>query len=137
MTKILTGPKMTIREEQFVTAYLADPKRSQKNAAIAAGYSARSSEKQGWEIIRRPRVKAAITKALKDQQARTLITADKVLLDINALADRAAKAGEFHAAIRGKELIGKHYKLFTETHEHGGIGGGPVQFLITEKEADL
>ena len=42
-----------------------------------------------------------------------------------------------YSAIRGKELIGKHYKLFTEKHEHGGIGGGPVQFEITEREAEL
>lgn len=126
---------MTKKEAAFVAEYLVDKNATQ--AAIRAGYSTRTASGTGHEVLHRPRVKAALAEALKDQQRRTLITADQVLLDINALADKAGNAGEFNAAIRGKELIGKHYKLFTEKHEHGGLGGGPVEFVISEREADL
>lgn len=125
---------LTDKQAAFVREYLVD--KSVTQAAIRAGYSERTAAKIGSELRQKPHIKAALDRELKAQAARTLITADQVLLDINQLADKAAKSGEFHAAIRGKELIGKHYKLFTEKHEHGGIGGGPVQFVITPSEAD-
>jgi phage terminase small subunit len=124
---------LTDKEAAFIREYLVDKNITQ--AAIRAGYSVRTAAKIGSEVFARPRVQAALRKALKEQERRTLIAADQVLLDINDLANKAARAGEYHAAIRGKELIGKHYKLFTEKHEHGGIGGGPVMFQISEAEA--
>jgi len=126
---------LTPKEQRFVAEYLIDGNATR--AALVAGYSPQSAQRQGSQVLARPRVKAAVAKALREQQKRTLTKADQVLLDINELADKAAKAGEFSAAIRGKELLGKHYKLFTEKHEHGGIeGGGPVVFQITGAEAD-
>lgn len=125
---------LTPKEQRFVDEFLIDANATR--AALAAGYSPKTADRQGSYLRNRPRVKAAIAKALREQQKRTLIKADQVLLDINDLANKAAKAGEFSAAIRGKELIGKHYKLFTEKHEHGGVGGGPVLFQITNAEAE-
>lgn len=122
------------REQQFVLEYLID--KNGGKAAVRAGYSERSSRKTAYDLLQKPRIKAAITKALKAQQARTLITADQVLKDIDRIAAAAEGDGEYHAALKGKELLGKHYKLFTEKHEHGGIGGGPVLFQITSSEAE-
>lgn len=126
---------MSPREQRFVDEYIVD--KVGARAARVAGFSERTADKYAYELLQKPRIRAAIAKALKEQQKRTLITADQVLLDLDRLAQKAEGAGEFHAAIRGKELIGKHYKLFTEKHEHGGIGGGPVLFEITEREAEL
>lgn len=106
---------LTPKEERFVAEYLIDANATR--AALAAGYSERTADRIGSHVLARQRVKAAIRKALAEQQKRTLIKADQVLLDINAIADQARKAGEFSAAIRGKELIGKHYKLFTDQLE--------------------
>lgn len=135
MPKVNTPSGLTEKEAAFIREYLVD--KNGTAAAIRAGYSPRSAKHTASGMLKKPRIKAAVDKALKEQARRTLIAADQVLLDINRLADQAARAGEFHAAIRGKELIGKHYKLFTEKHEHGGIGGGPVEFVITETEAGL
>lgn len=125
---------LTPRELHFVSEWLVD--KNAKQAAIRAGYSARSAAKTGFDLLQRPRVQAAIRKALQDQQTRTLITADQVLKDIHRVSTTAEGKGEYMAALKGLELIGKHYKLFTEKHEHGGIGGGPVQFSITNSEAE-
>lgn len=135
MPKHNTPSGLTEKEAAFVREYLVD--KNGKASAVRAGYSDRSARDTAYRLLKKPHIRAAIDKALKEQAKRTLIAADQVLLDINRLADRAARAGEFHAAIRGKELIGKHYKLFTEKHEHGGIGGGPVEFVISEREAEL
>jgi phage terminase small subunit len=125
---------LTPRELQFIAEWLVD--KNAKQAAIRAGYSARSAGKTGFDLLQRPRVQAAVRKALKEQQTRTLITADQVLKDIHRISMTAEGRGEYMAALKGLELIGKHYKLFTEKHEHGGIGGGPVQFSITSSEAE-
>jgi hypothetical protein len=36
--------------------------------------------------------------------------------------------------MRSRHLLGLHFKLFTEKHEHGGLGGGPVLFQLTQSE---
>lgn len=136
MPKHNTPSGLTDKEAAFVREYLID--KNATAAAVRAGYKdSANARRTAFDLLHRPRVRVALDKVLKEQAKRTLIAADQVLLDINCLADRAARAGEFHAAIRGKELIGKHYKLFTEKHEHGGIGGGPVEFVISEREAEL
>jgi hypothetical protein len=80
-------------------------------------------------------VRAALDAARKRIAAKLELTAESVLTDLDRLAMAAEKAGKFGDAIRARELLGKHLKLFTEKHEHGGIGGGPVQFSITSDEA--
>lgn len=126
---------LTPKVAAFVREYLIDKNATQ--AAIRAGYSARSAGQTGNAMLKLPHIKAAIVRELKAQAERTLITADKVLLDIQKFGDRAAKVGEFHAAIRSRELLGKHYKLFTEKHEHGGQVGVGVTLVISDKEAEL
>lgn len=130
-----TEHTLNAREEHFVAEYLID-----KNAARSArdaGYSEKTARAMGHKLLRKPRVQAAITQALEEQKKRTLIEADQVLKDIERIAGKAEAAGEFNAALKGKELLGKHYKLFTEKHEHGGIGGGPVVMQVTQTDEKL
>ena len=126
---------LTAKEERFIAEYLSDANAAR--SALAAGYSPKTATRIGSHLLARPRVKAAI-KALQTKLLKKLdLTAEKVLADIERIANKAERSRQFNAAIRGKQLLGQHLKLFTEKHEHGGIGGGPVMFQITEKEADL
>lgn len=123
------------KQERFVAEYVIDLNATQ--AAIRAGYSAKTAEQQGHRLLRNAKVALAVDAARTKIAAKLDLTAERVLADIARIASKAENAAEFHAALKGHELLGKHLKLFTEKHEHGGIGGGPVQFTITEKEADL
>lgn len=125
---------LTAKQERFVAEYLVDGNAGR--AAIAAGYSERTGARIGSHLAAEPRVKAAIRTALKAQEKRTLITADLVLKRIDRVAQKAEAAGDFSAANQANKLLGQHYKLFTEKHEHGGMGGGPIQFTITPAEAE-
>lgn len=134
-----TPTGFTTREELFVMYYVAGDPRALGNgtkAAIAAGYSENSAAKIASELLTKPKIRAAIDAELKRISQRLNLTATKVLGDIERIANKAEAAGKFGDAIKGKELLGKHLKLFTEKHEHGGIGGGPVLFQITGPEAD-
>lgn len=126
---------LTPKQERFVAEYLIDS--NGKRAAEAAGYSPRTAGRIASETLLNPKVKAALAAARKRIATKLDLTAEKVLADIERIANKAEKARRFGDALKGKEMLGKHLKLFTEKHEHGGIGGGPVQFTISEKEADL
>lgn len=130
-----SSEELTHKEAHFVVEYLID--KNATRAAISAGYSPASAGKQGHELLRRPRIQEALNLALAEQKKRTLIEADQVLKDIERIAGKAEAAGEFGAALKGKELLGKHYKLFTEKHEHGGIGGGPLVMQVTPTDEKL
>jgi len=122
---------LTAKETAFVDEYLVD--RNATKAAMRAGYSARSAHDIGCVVLARPDVKKALKVALEQQQKRTLITADMVLKRIDRLACKAEAAGDLAAAVRANHLLGQHYKLFTEKHELGGIGGGPIRFEKIER----
>lgn len=70
---------MTPKQVAFVREYLVDMNATQ--AAIRAGYSARTAEKIGSENLRKPEVSAAIAEAQRERSERTAITADRVLAE--------------------------------------------------------
>ena len=114
------------KERQFVAEYLVDKNGSA--ASARAGYTCKDHRHNAFELLRRPRVKAAITRELKAQQKRTLITADQNLLDIQNIGSDAWAAKEFSSALRSRELIGKHFRQFTDKVELTGANDGPVEF---------
>jgi len=61
----------------LIDEYLVDMTRRARRSA--AGYSPKTARSTGKQMLTKPRIKAAVAKALKAQQERTLITADKVL----------------------------------------------------------
>lgn len=130
-----TSTALTAKQERFVGEYLADANATR--AAIAAGYSERMAGKIGWELLQKPGIKAALDAGRQRIAKRLDLTAEKVLADIARVARRAEESGEYGAALKGHELLGKHLKLFTEKHEHGGIGGGPVVLQLSSADEKL
>lgn len=76
--------KLTTKQRRFVDEYLVDHNATQ--AAIRAGYSAKTASETAYENIRKPQIEIAIQEALQKQQARTEITADWTLKEIYRLA---------------------------------------------------
>lgn len=126
---------LTTLQERFVAEYLVDCKPTQ--AAIRAGYSERSAQSTAKELMANPKVRAAINAGKRRIAKKLDLTAEKVLADIERISNKAEKSRQFNAAIRGKQLLGQHLKLFTEKHEHGGIGGGPVVMQVTSTDEAL
>ncbi|MGE0349824.1 terminase small subunit [Hydrogenophaga sp.] len=123
---------LTPKQQRFVQEYLVDLNATQ--AAVRAGYSPKTAEQQGSRLLGNAKVAAAVAAGRKRLAAKLDLTAEKVLADIERIANKAERAKRYGDALKGKELLGKHLKLFTEKHEHGGVGGGPVQFQITGSE---
>lgn len=87
-------------------------------------------------MLRAPAVKAALSKALKEQEKRTLVTADQNLLRIEQIAMKAEAAGEYSAAARARELIGKHYSSFTDKLELSGRVTAVIKDYTGRKRGD-
>jgi phage terminase small subunit len=120
----VTTKKLNPRHASFIAEYLKDKNATQ--AAVRAGYAEKSAKYTARELLKTPHIKAAVARALKEQEKRTLIAADQVLLDIQQGGDDARKVGEFHAFLRSRELLGKHFKLFADKVEITGKDGGPI-----------
>lgn len=133
---------LTAKQQMFVKEYLVDLNATQ--AAIRAGYSAKTANEQGARLLTNVSVAEAVQAGMDARSQRTEITADYVLSGIQEIAERCLQRvpvmegrGEdrrqatddegrhvwsFDAAGANKafENLGKHLKLFTDKMEHSG-----------------
>lgn len=72
------------KRQRFVDEYLIDQNATQ--AAIRAGYSAKTATEQGSRLLTFVEVKAAVDAALAEQQKRVQIDADRVLMEYDKIS---------------------------------------------------
>lgn len=77
-------PPLTPKARRFVEEYLVDLDAS--NAAKRAGYSTRTAKQLGYQLLKRPAVKAALEAAQATRAKKTGITQERVLLELEQLA---------------------------------------------------
>jgi len=110
------GKQLTNQEKLFKEEYLVDLKP--ERAAIAAGYSKTVAHTKAYQWVSNGKIKPHLFIAIKttlDKQAEKLqLTAETVLKDIIRIGDKAEGAGKYSDALKSRELLGKHLKLFTE-----------------------
>lgn len=71
---------LTAKKRRFADEYLIDLNATQ--AAIRAGYSAKTAASQGERLLRDVDVQKLLTERMKDREKRTEITQDKVLAEL-------------------------------------------------------
>lgn len=79
-----TKRKLTDKRRLFVTEYLVD--RNATQAAIRAGFSAKTADRIGPELLGISCVKEALEDALRAQERRIEITADRILQELALIA---------------------------------------------------
>lgn len=75
---------MTLKQQLFVQEYLIDLNATQ--AAIRAGYSAKTAKSIGQRLLTFVDVDKAIQKAFKEREQRTEITQDRILKELSLIA---------------------------------------------------
>ncbi len=133
---------LTPKRSLFVKEYLVDLNATQ--AAIRAGYSAKTASSIGEQLLRNLEIRSAVDSALKKRAEKTEISAEYVIRTIKETIERCKQAvpcvekidgewvptGEYQfdakAVLKGAELLGKHLKLFTEQIELSGS----VTFIV-------
>lgn len=122
---------LTPKQERFVQEYIVDLNATQ--AAIRAGYSAKTADRIGPELLGKTCVSEAIQKAMKKREKRTEVTQDYVIAKLREIVEKDASDGpdselRYANKIRALELLGKHTGAFD-----GGAKEGqnePVKVVI-------
>jgi len=151
MAKSTAAHKLTPKQEAFCLEYLVDLCGTQ--AAIRAGYSAKTAGRQAIDLLTKTHITARIQQLRNEQQKRVQVTADYVLTTIVETIERCKQAepvrdregnptGEYKydsaAVLKGSELLGKHLAMWTDRQRIEDAEGKalPVLKLVVEKGGD-
>lgn len=90
--------KLTPKQQRFVDEYLIDLNATQ--ACIRAGYSEKTAEQMGYQLLQKTSVQTAIEQAMSERRQRAKINADYVLnrlveIDQLDIADILDESGNF------------------------------------------
>ena len=113
--------KLTPKQQRFVDEYLIDLNATQ--AAIRAGYSPKTAEQQGFQLLKKTSVSEAIEQAQKERQKRTLVTQDDVIRGLLTEAEWQGEGSSHSARVSAWAHLGKHLNMFTDKIDHTSSDG--------------
>ena len=107
--------RLTDKQKRFVAEYLIDLNATA--AARRAGYSAKTADRIGPELLGKTCVSQAIQEAIKQREQRTEVTQDYVIKKLKEITDKDASDAQdsdlkYSSKIRALELLGKHTGAF-------------------------
>lgn len=76
--------KLTEKQQRFVDEYLIDLNATQ--AAIRAGYSVKTANEQGCQLLAKLSIQQAISEAMAERSKRTGINQDRIVLELAKIA---------------------------------------------------
>lgn len=128
------------KQRAFAGEYLIDFNATQ--AAIRAGYSERTAYSQGQRLLKKVEVKAAIEKAIDERNARTRVTADRVIKELAraAFSDMRSYAqwGPQGVTLRESEALSQDDSAaVTEVSESYSENGRTLKFKLAHKDSAL
>ncbi len=132
--------KLTPKQAQFVKEFLVDLNGTA--AARRAGYSAKTAEQQGYQLLQKTSVKKAVAKAMQARSERTEITADQVLKELaligfSDMRDFASWGPDGVKLEESSELTEDQARAVAEVNETKTEHGGTVRFKLHDKRASL
>lgn len=148
-----TDMALNDKQQRFVEEYLIDLNATQ--AAIRAGYSAKTARQIGDENLSKPDIAEEVRKRIEARMKRTEVTQDEVIDDLRELRDismgrKAIRITEVvkdkdggacpfefdvhvleAAAAKGAiELLGKHIGMFKDKLQVSGDVDNPVAHVV-------
>ncbi len=108
-----TMPNLSPKRERFCQEYVTDV-TNQAAAAVRAGYSAKTAAQQASRLLKNVNVKEHIAELQQEAGKRCEVTVDSVIANLAELRDEARAKGQYSAAVRAEELIGKTIAAFTD-----------------------
>lgn len=128
--------KLTDKQKRFCQEYIVDLNGTQ--AAIRAGYSAKTANEQASRMLAKVNIQTYIQSLSDNITEKLEITVEDILRDIIEVKDRCMQkypvmakidgewqeTGEWqfehNGALKSLEMLGKYKKMFTDKVEHSG-----------------
>lgn len=127
--------ELSEKQKRFVAEYLIDLNATQ--AAIRAGYSAKTARSVGSENLTKPDIAAAIAKAQARVAEKAEWTAAERLLALKTIFDSHAEKDArvaISAIAEANKMQGSYAPV---RREHSGPNGGPIEYAnLSEEEID-
>jgi phage terminase small subunit len=119
------------KQQRFVDEYLIDLNATQ--AAIRAGYSAKTARQIGEQNLSKIDIKEAIQARMAARSQNTEVTQEWVVMAIKKNYEEARTEKEFNAVNKALELLGKHVGMFNKVELDGTIKFQAIERVIIEK----
>ena len=103
------------KQARFAREYLVDLNATQ--ASIRAGYSEKTAKQQGSRLLTNADVRTRINELQDEVRQRTDMKTDDVIARLIELSEKAEAAGQYGAAVRAAELLGKRLGMFVNRLE--------------------
>lgn len=126
---------LTPKQQRFVQEYLCDLNATQ--AAVRAGYSARTAEVQGYQLLQKTSVAEALQAALVKRSARTELTQDEVIAGLRSEATNAGDGSSHGARVQAWGLLARHLGMLKDKVEHSGTIKSRTDEELNERLAQL
>ncbi len=122
----------TPKQARFVEEYLIDLNATQ--AAIRAGYSAKTANEQGAQLLAKLSIREAVVEAQAIRSRRTEITQDEVIQGLKKEATLEGEGSSHSARVSAWAHLGKHLGMFTDNLNLGGSIGIHHEDALKELE---
>ena len=103
---------LTPKQARFVEEYLVDLNATA--AAKRAGYSEKTAEQQGYQLLQKSSVQRAVTKAKESRSERTGITQDEVIQGLKKEATLEGDGSSHSARVAAWAQLGRHLGMFND-----------------------
>jgi phage terminase small subunit len=128
------------KQRAFVAEYLIDFNATR--AATQAGYSERTAESQASRLLRNVKIKAAVEKAIDERNARTRVTADRVVKELARVAfsdmRNFAEWGPDGVSLKSSDVLSTDDSAaVTEISESPSEHGSTLKFKLAHKDSAL
>lgn len=105
----------TAKQNTFIEEYLVDFNATQ--AAIRAGYSAKTARVQASQNLTKLNIRAKIDEKMSERNKQILFDSYWVVENLKALVDKCMLKNDPHGAIKALHLLGKHIGMFANKSE--------------------
>ena len=119
---------LTPKQQRFVEEYLIDLNATQ--SAIRAGYSEKTAEQLGYQLLQKTSVLKAIEEAKNQVSKRTELTVDMVVNGLLKEAQDYAEGSTQSARVSAWAHLGKHLGMFKDKIEHSGDPNNPINMSL-------
>ena len=105
---------LTEQQQRFLDAYLVDP--NGVKAALAAGYATASAGVAAHRLLRNDKIQRALTARRTVVSAVAAVDLAWWLQETKATYSEAKQAGQYGAAAKCLEMVGKHLGVMEDRH---------------------
>ena len=103
---------MTPKQARFVLEYLKDLNATQ--AAIRSGYSPKTAEQQGYQLLQKTSVSATIAAKQAVHAAKAGLTVDRIVQGLLREAESVGENSTQSARVAAWAHLGKHLGMFSD-----------------------